>query len=403
VDLLENPVRPYAWGSRTVLAELLGGPSPSAHPQAELWLGAHPADPSRLVRGAARRSLFDEVAADPDATLGAERAPRWQGRLPFLLKVLAADEPLSLQAHPSSVQAAEGFARENAAAIPVDAARRNYRDASHKPELICALTPFQALVGFRDPGATVKLLRALEVPELSAHVELLAAQPDPDGLRALFTTWITLPQSMLDVLVPAVQESCVRLVADQGSGWVPEARSVLELSERYPGDAGVLAALLLNRVDLDPGEALYLAAGVLHAYLAGAGVEIMANSDNVLRGGLTPKHVDVPELVRVLDFAVPAPPVLTGVPDGGWVRYDTPAQEFRLRRWEGGPAVAPVAVPDGGARILLCTRGSAMVATGGGERELRRGAALWLPAADTGTLVRPTAPGTQLFLAADGL
>ncbi|MGQ0573498.1 MAG: mannose-6-phosphate isomerase, class I [Pseudonocardia sp.] len=401
MDLLDNPVRPYAWGSRTVIAELLGRPSPSAHPQAELWFGAHPADPSRIVRDGRPRSLVEEVAADPAGTLGADRAQRWRERLPFLLKVLAADEPLSLQAHPSARQAADGFARENAAGIALDAPERNYRDASHKPELICALTPFHALVGFRDPAATVELLRALNVPVLSAHVELLAAQPDADGLRALFTTWITLPQSMLDKLVPAVQEGCVRLAGD--GGFETEARSVLELSERYPGDAGVLAALLLNRVTLAPGQALHLPAGVLHAYLAGAGVEIMANSDNVLRGGLTPKHVDVPELARVLDFAAPPPPVLAGRPDGPWTCYDTPAQEFRLRRWEGPATARALPVPDGGARILLCTAGAACVRGQGAESEVRRGAALWLPAGDHGVTVLPRAGHTQLFLAGDGL
>jgi len=400
VDLLENLVRPYAWGSRTVIAELLGRPSPSAHPEAELWFGAHPGAPSRLVH--ARMTLVEAIAADPVGTLGADRAARWCERLPFLLKVLAADEPLSLQAHPSAQQAADGYARENATGIPVDAPVRNYRDPNHKPELICALTPFHALVGFREPAATVELLRTLDVAVLAPHVELLAAQPDADGLRALFTTWITLPQSVLDVLVPAVQEGCIRLAGDDTYG--AEARSVLELSERYPGDAGVLAALLLNRVSLAPGEALHLPAGVLHSYLAGAGVEIMANSDNVLRGGLTPKHVDVPELARVLDFTAPAPPVLPGRPDGPWTCYDTPAQEFRLRRWEGPAQPGGLPVPDGGARILLCTAGTACIRAGSiAEMELRRGAALWLPVEDRGVVVRPRAEHTQLFLAGDGL
>jgi mannose-6-phosphate isomerase len=403
VELLENPVRAYAWGSRTVIAELLGQEVPSAHPQAELWFGAHPADPSHLVHAdGGHTSLLDALRADPKQLLGLDRIERWDGTLPFLLKVLAADEPLSLQAHPSIEQACTGFAREDAAGIPRGAADRNYRDANHKPELICALTTFHALVGFRDPAVTVRLLRELEVPELAGHAELLAGQPDPDGLRALFTTWITLPQSMLDTLVPALQEGCVRLAGGDGE-FCNEARTVLELSERYPGDAGVLAALLLNRVTIEPGEALYLPAGNLHAYLSGAGIELMANSDNVLRGGLTPKHVDVPELLRVLDFVAEPPPVLTGRPDAGWTRYDTPAEEFLLRRFDGTVPGAPVPVPDGGPRILLCTAGGACVRSPGGELELTRGASLWLAAADTDIAVRPQAGGTQLFLASDGL
>ena len=395
MELLTNPVRAYAWGSRTVIAELLGRPVPSPHPEAELWLGAHPGDPSHLATG---KSLVEAISADPEGQLGPERARRWQETLPFLLKVLAADQPLSLQAHPSLAQARAGFAAEESAGLPRDAPDRNYRDANHKPELICALTPFAALVGFRAPAHTVDLLRALDVPAIAAHVELLAAQPDAAGLRALFTTWITLPQGRLSELVPAVADGAVRLAG--GGRWQEVARSVLELAERYPGDAGVLAALLLNRVTLAPGEALYLPAGNLHMYLSGAGVELMANSDNVLRGGLTPKHVDVPELLRVLDFDAEPPPVLTGVAEGAWVRYDTPAEEFLLRRFAGD---GPAPVPDGGPRILLCTAGEAVVATHDTELALAKGAAVWLAASDTGATVEPRSPGTQLFLAGDGL
>jgi mannose-6-phosphate isomerase len=402
VELLDNPVRAYAWGSRTVIADLLGQEVPSPHPQAEMWLGAHPADPSQLVdAGGGRTSLLDALGADPAHLLGADRGERWDATLPFLLKVLAADEPLSLQAHPSIEQARVGFAREDAAGIARDATDRNYKDANHKPELICALTELHALVGFRDPVVTVRLLRALEVPELAGHAELLAAQPDADGLRALFTTWITLPQAVLDTLVPALQEGCVRLAGSDGE-FSTEARTVLELSERYPGDAGVLAALLLNRVAIQPGEALYLPAGNLHAYLSGAGIEIMANSDNVLRGGLTPKHVDVPELLRVLDFRSTPPPIVEGERHGDWVRYDTPAEEFLLRRLDGAPGHA-VGVPDGGPRILLCTAGAARVRSVGGELEIGRGASLWLAATDTDVQVEPRAEGTQLFLASDAL
>lgn len=406
MELLDNPVRPYSWGSRTVIAELLGDEVPSPHPQAELWLGAHPGDPSWLLhRDGTRTSLLDAVSADPDGQLGAARSETWAGRLPFLLKVLAADEPLSLQAHPSADQAADGFAREDAAGIARDAPDRNYCDPHPKPELVCALTDFHALVGFRDPTASVELLRVLDVPDLAAHAELLAAQPDPDGLRALFTTWITLPQSLLDTLVPALQEGCVRL-AGSDHAFSAVARTVLELSERYPGDAGVLAALLLHRVSLTPGQALYLPAGNLHTYLSGAGVELMANSDNVLRGGLTPKHVDVPELLRVLDFTAPAPAVMTGraEPDApGWTRYDTPAREFLLRRFEGDPDAGDVPVPGSGPRILVCTGGAAGVRTGDTELSVKRGGSLWLGAGDRSVVVSPRAEGTQLFLAGDGL
>ena len=421
MELLDNPVRPYAWGSRAVIAALLGQPVPSPHPQAELWLGAHPADPSRLVTATGTsRSLLDAVREDPDGMLGPQRAGYWDGRLPFLLKVLAAEEPLSLQAHPSAQQAAAGFAREEARGIGRDAPERNYRDPSHKPELICALTEFHALVGFRDAQETVRLLRALAVDDLAAHVELLAGDPNQDGMRALFTTWITLPQNALDKLVPAVQEGCVRLLqqfAEQGVDaagkrfgapgygeyFDAEARTVLELSERYPGDGGVLAALLLNRVTLAPGEALYLPAGNLHSYLSGAGIELQANSDNVLRGGLTPKHVDVPELLRVLDFRCGPERVRRGEIDGPWTQYDTPAEEFRLSRLDWTEPAPAVGLPDGGGRILLCTEGAAAVEGDGQAMTLRRGQSLWLSAADRSVTVAPELAPTQLFLATDGL
>lgn len=207
--------------------------------------------------------------------------------LPFLVKVLAADEPLSLQAHPSAEQAVEGYLREERMGIPVSSPVRNYRDTSHKPELLVALQPFEALAGFREAARTTELLRALAVSDLDPFIDLLSEGSDADGLRALFTTWITAPQPDIDVLVPAVLDGAIQYVSSGATEFGAEAKTVLELGERYPGDAGVLAALLLNRISLAPGEAIFLPAGNLHAYVRGFGVEVMANSDNVLRGGLT--------------------------------------------------------------------------------------------------------------------
>jgi mannose-6-phosphate isomerase len=407
VELLRNAVRPYAWGSRTAIADLLGNQVPAPHPEAELWLGAHPGDSSRLLRpDGTEVSLLDVVNTDPVGQLGVECARRWDGRLPFLLKVLAADEPLSLQAHPSAQQAAEGFAREEAAGIPRDAANRNYPDPTAKPELVCALTEFDALAGFRDPHRTVALLRSLDVPDLAVYTELLAAQPDADGLRALFTTWITLPQPALDALLPQVLDACVLHVKEHGD-YDPECRTVLELGEAYPGDAGVLAALLLNRIVLQPGEATYMPAGNLHAYLRGTCVEILANSDNILRCGLTPKHVDVPELLRVLDFACGDMPVLCGEPVAPHLFvYRTPATEFELSRleWPEGHGGRPVRADHCGPQILLCTAGSVRLANPDGpELCLHRGQSVWLPATDPAVLVAPAGDGpAQMFRATAG-
>ncbi|MFN2496930.1 MAG: mannose-6-phosphate isomerase, class I [Pseudonocardiaceae bacterium] len=438
MELLRHVIRPYAWGSRTAIAELLGGPVPAPHPQAELWLGAHPADPSMLLHAdGAQTSLLEALHADPDRHLGPRCIGRWGKRLPFLLKVLAAEEPLSLQAHPSAEQAAEGFAREEARGIPRGAPERNYPDSSHKPELICALTEFHTLVGFRDPLRTVELLAALDSPPLEPYRMLLAAAPDAAGLRTLFTTWITMPQPAVDALLPATLEACSRLLRQEGpcAPRCGEARDprcgddvravcreVLALAEAHPGDMGVLAALLLNHVVLQPGEALYLPAGNLHTYLRGTGVEIMANSDNVLRGGLTAKHVDVPELLRVLDFAHGELSVLCGEPAGPQeTAYPTPAPEFRLSRldWADGES-RPVRLHSPWPQILLCTRGSVELRSlqdprespCGGPREghreshsvtLRRGGSVWLAAADPAVLVCPGDGAVQLFRALPGL
>ncbi|HEY6649329.1 MAG TPA: mannose-6-phosphate isomerase, class I, partial [Mycobacterium sp.] len=272
MHLLRGAVRTYAWGSRTAIAEFTGRPSPTAHPEAELWFGAHPGDPAWLETDGGERSLLDTLREDPEGQLGAAVRGRFGDCLPFLVKVLAADEPLSLQAHPSAQQAVEGFAREDKLGIPVNAAIRNYRDRSHKPELLVALGQFEALAGFRPAASSVELMHALAVSDLDPFVNLLSGQSDADGLRALFTTWITAPQPDLDVLVPAVIDGAIHYVRSGKKEFAAEAKTVLELGERYPGDAGVLASLLLNRLSLKPGEAIYMPAGNLHAYLQGVGV-----------------------------------------------------------------------------------------------------------------------------------
>ncbi|QIS05835.1 mannose-6-phosphate isomerase, class I [Nocardia brasiliensis] len=400
---LVGALRSYAWGSRTALAQLCGRPVPSAHPEAELWFGAHPADPAHVVVADRTTSLLDFVAADPTRELG-PAAAEFGGKLPFLLKILAAEEPLSLQAHPSAAQARAGFERENRTNVPLDSPMRNYRDDNHKPELVVALDRFEALAGFRDPHRTVRLLRALDVEGLASYANLLAAQPDSDGLRTLFTTWITLPQPVLATLLPAVLDGCVRYLSGKGKReFTAEARTALELAEAYPGDAGVLAALLLNRLTLEPGQGLFLAAGNLHAYLRGLGVEIMANSDNVLRGGLTPKHVDVPELLRVLDFEPIDLPVVLPEPAGdGSVRYPTPAPEFALRRFDLVAGSGQVPLTEAGPGIVLCTAGSVRLLQGTTELALQRGAAAWISATDTDIRAQAPEGDAQLFCACVG-
>ncbi|MEO9221869.1 MAG: mannose-6-phosphate isomerase, class I, partial [Mycobacteriaceae bacterium] len=208
---LRGTVRSYAWGSRTAIAELTGRPVPTDRPEAELWLGAHPASPSSVCVSGISTSLMDVIERDPQAQLGPGCRATFGDRLPFLLKVLAAEEPLSLQAHPSAEQAQQGYAAEQRRRIPLDSPKRSYRDRHHKPELVCALTSFDALVGFRAIDRTIALLQALDCPALLPDVELLTAQPNAEGLRALFTRWITLPTAPLRALLPTVAARCAAL------------------------------------------------------------------------------------------------------------------------------------------------------------------------------------------------
>ncbi|WP_016881321.1 MULTISPECIES: mannose-6-phosphate isomerase, class I [unclassified Rhodococcus (in: high G+C Gram-positive bacteria)] len=409
---LFGAIRPYEWGSRTVLAELTGRPSPSDQPEAELWLGAHPADPALVDDAGSGVSLLDVISNDPEGQLGAANATRFRSRLPFLLKVLAAKEPLSLQAHPNSVQAREGFERENADGVPLDSPARNYKDDNHKPELVVALTRFEALAGFREVRRTVALLRALGVAELDRCAEQVAAQADSSGMRVLFTQWIT-GEERSATLIGGVVEACRRYLSEEPGGaereFALEAQTALELGSRYPNDPGVLISLLLNRITLEPGEGLLLAAGNLHAYLRGVAVEIMANSDNVLRGGLTLKHVDVPELLKVLDFRPGPMPVMRAGGDGrGNTRvYETPEAEFELTRLQldtsrDGASSSAATLAAGVPRIVLCTAGSTVLSSQCDSLELSAGQSAWLPASNPAVTLAPAQQRAQVFVATIG-
>ena len=406
MQLIRGAIRTYAWGSRSAIADFTGRPAPTAHPEAELWFGAHPGVPAQLDGPAGTTSLLDVIAADPEAQLGTAVRDRFGDVLPFMVKVLAAEEPLSLQAHPSAQQAVEGYQREERRGVALKSPIRNYRDCSLKPELLIALGDFEALAGFRPAAHSVALLRALEVPRLDPFIGLLADQSDASGLRALFTTWITAPQPDLDALIPAVLDGAVSYIRSGAKEFASEVRAVLELGERYPGDAGVLAALLLNRISLKCGDGIFLPAGNLHSYLQGMAMEVMANSDNVLRGGLTPKHVDVPELLRVLDFTpVPDARVCTRR-DGIELLYDTPTVEFAasVLMLDGEHLGHEVDAParHDGPQVLVCTEGSVIVRTKSEEIQMQRGEAAWV-AADDGPISVEATQVARLFRATVGL
>jgi len=361
---IANTPRDYAWGSTSAISGLLGTPR-SGGPEAELWLGAHPGSPSRII--------------DPAQTGGATTLAQWiarspeqagTDRLPFLLKILAAASPLSLQAHPTPEQAIEGFARENAAGIPLDASHRNYKDAFPKPELIYALSEtFEALCGFRSAadlhvtiGRLIQLDAQSPTPQRGVLRRWLDQTGGDDSLGAVFE-WLISRGEGVDDLVARVVE-----LARSVPG---EFATVELLADVYPGDPGIVISLMLHNVTLSRGEALYLPAGNIHAYLDGLGVELMVASDNVLRGGLTPKHIDVAELIDVLDFRPAEVPYLRPVVSRGVELFSAPG--FALAHVSSGGSVTL-----DGPGIIICVSGSLSVRGGLSAATTSRGESLYV-------------------------
>lgn len=404
---IDNVLRTYAWGSTTAIAGLLNRPE-SGGPEAELWIGAHPDSPSVATRPDGTTVPLDElIAGDPGHFLGDASVAAFGPRLPFLAKVLAAAKPLSLQVHPSLEQARAGFARENGQGVPADAPHRKYRDDNHKPEMIFALTPFDSLCGFREPAKSrdvfLHLAGCLElsgsgVPQILTQVIDDLSLPEEDAaLRTAFQRLIAGGEG--------VQEATSRVIEALTSGapmapHQPELSTVLSLNSEYPGDPGVLISLLLNRLSLQPGEAVYLPAGKVHAYLHGLGVEVMASSDNVLRGGLTPKFVDVPELLKTVVFeSVGVPMLRAEVSELGQELYQPPFQEFQLQRIELLPDGAPVPLAQSGAAVIIVVQGSVYLDSPKGDLRLGRGGSAFLPAADAPVNVHPVSGSTDTAVA----
>jgi mannose-6-phosphate isomerase len=398
VDLLDPMVQPYAWGSRTAIAELQGRQAPAAGPEAELWMGAHPSAPSGLDRGGVRATLDAVIAADPAGELGAECAKRFGGRLPFLLKVLAAEKALSIQVHPSREQAEAGFREETELGLRPGDKARNYVDDWPKPEILCALTRFEVLAGMRTAADAAELLRELGVGELEPAAADLAAAPVPEALTAALGRVLSWPAEGRAALIAAVLTACERLAATD-SGYAAACRAIVRLGAEHPGDLGIVAALLLRHAVLRPAEAVFLPAGGLHTYLHGTGVELLANSDNVVRAGLTPKHIDVPELLKLTDPTVPVPVIEPRPLGDGVFAYDSPAPEFRLYRAE--LSAATVTLPGGGPRLALCARGTATLrSAAGGELTVGRGESCFVSATDGAVIASGPA---VIFLAVSGI
>ncbi len=382
ICLLKNEILEYPWGSERFIPELLGIKPPYKRPQAEMWMGAHKKAPSMVKIDNTLIPLNRLIEEHPDDILGKSVSKKFSGEMPFLFKVLSASKPLSIQAHPDKMQADTGFRKENASGIPLDAPDRNYRDNNHKPELICALTEMWALKGFRDPEEIIRLWEPLEGILGKGFTHVLKKQPDESGIKTFFMCLMDMDKhKAVDLINDAIKVIQPLRNKDHAYEWM------VRLNIEYPGDIGVLSPLYLNVLKLAPCEAVFLPARELHAYLSGSGLEIMANSDNVLRGGLTQKHIDKEELSNILSFAPDKPKVITGDSRGFETLYNTPSEEFIL-------SVINLHEEDSvykkegerGIEILLCTEGKVRITdTGQGSTLLiKSGDSILIPAAVRG-------------------
>lgn len=349
---MNNVVQNYAWGSIDALTKLYGISNPGGKPMAELWMGAHPKSSSSVQDANGNtRLLHDMINTDQGAYLGTAVAARF-GELPFLFKVLCAAQPLSIQVHPSKTAAETGFDRENAANIPLDANRRNYKDSNHKPELVYALTPFLAMNGFRKLQDIAHLLGSVS----GAHPEIpkFLQQPDIPHLESLFRQLLTMSDEQKSLALGILKSAL-----DHQSG--PAWDAIKKIAEFYPTDSGLFSPLLLNVITLQPGQAMFLYAETPHAYLEGVALEVMANSDNVLRAGLTQKYIDIPELLANLKFIPKSSDQLLTLPkkNGNEYSFPIPVDDFAFSLHELSSTSESVA--QSSAAIVFCISGYALL------------------------------------------
>ncbi|WP_017802255.1 mannose-6-phosphate isomerase [Winslowiella toletana] len=374
---LLNSLQNYAWGSKTALTELYGIANPDNLPMAEVWMGAHPKSSSAVEIDGETRSLRSVIDSDKTRLLGAKVAERF-GELPFLFKVLCADQPLSIQVHPSKAAAEVGFAKENAAGIDLNAANRNYKDANHKPELVYALTPFLAINGFRENREIVSLLQ----PVAGAHPAIahFLQQPDAENLAQLFASLLSLDGEEKSLALGVLKSA---LSSQQGQPW----DTIKAIAEVYPDDSGLFSPLLLNVIELQPGEAMFLFAETPHAYLQGVALEVMANSDNVLRAGLTPKYIDIPELLANVRFSASPFAGLLTQPEvnGNSLNFPIPVDDFAFAIHTLDKT--PAALDQQSAAILFCIEGEAVIANGDQQLVLQPGESCFIAADETSVTI----------------
>ena len=385
---LINSVQNYAWGSKTALTDLYGIANPNNLPMAELWMGAHPKSSSKIEDASGQaRSLRDVIDADKAALLGDKVAKRF-GELPFLFKVLCADQPLSIQVHPNKQASEIGFAKENAAGIPLDAAERNYKDPNHKPELVFALTPFLAMNAFREFSEIISLLQP--VAGANNAIAHFLENPNADALSQLFASLLNMQGEEKSHALAVLKAA---LDSQQGEPW----ETIRLISEFYPDDSGLFSPLLLNVVKLNPGEAMFLFAETPHAYLQGVALEVMANSDNVLRAGLTPKYIDIPELVANVKFvAKPAAELLTQpVKNGAELDFPIPVEDFAFSLHDLSQTETTIAQES--AAILFCVEGEATLHKGEQHLVLKPGESAFVAANESPVSVSGTGRLARVF------
>jgi mannose-6-phosphate isomerase len=378
--LLEGHIQPYAWGSRTALAALQGRPAPTPEPEAEWWIGAHPAGPARVRDGDDRVPLPEWIARAPERWLGADVVARFGAELPFLVKILAVERPLSIQVHPDAARAREGFERESRTGVPPDAPERRYRDARHKPELVCALAPFPLLAGFRPLPEIRERLETCGLGDALPALAAFHARPDPSRWRDAFRALIDLDVGSRPGLLARAADAAAR-IGDPDLVWVGR------LAREHLGDPGALAPLFLNFIRLDPGEALFIPPGQVHCYLGGLALEVMASSDNVVRAGLTSKLVDVEEAVRIADFEPrPLRPELPTPVSPTEHDHSACASEFAVTRVRVRGSAIHRRAAVSSIEVLVCLEGEVRVQDAAGHEELAldRGTAALVPAASPG-------------------
>jgi len=377
IEILENVIQEYGWGSYTAIPEILGQKYPSSNPQAELWMGAHPIASSMLTVNGKKESLYELVKKYPDEIIGETVSKRFGKSLPFLFKILAAEKPLSIQVHPNLKQAKEGYEKENEEKIALNSEKRNYKDKNHKPECICALTDFWALNGFRKISDIVSFMEKLSGGVFENEISQLKKKEDPNGLKSFFKALMSTSSGKKEKLINTVVSNAEKNVhSDLSYRWITE------LHKEYGNDIGILSPLLLNLVCLKPGEAMFLSSGELHAYLKGVCIELMANSDNVIRGGLTLKHVDILELLRVVNFEEKSIELLVPEQTGKTeIYYPCDAKEFILSKIHVKENNNFTSLQKRSVEIMMCIDGNAVIKdiASGKTINLEKGTSVLIP------------------------